>query len=104
MIDPKKKQMIEELIAHLEHSQGRDLAGLMDEAKAKPMDGLEPSGEASPLDVMGPDKDKDPALEVSKVSVIPGADEADKSLDPMASPGEDEPSDEELAEMLKRFL
>jgi hypothetical protein len=94
-MDQRKKQLIEELIAHLEDSQGGDLAALMEESKPKPMEGLEAGGEV----------EKPEGVSIEKVE-IEAKPEGEEPIAPEASesPTAPEMSDDELAELLKKYL
>ncbi len=110
MHDPKKLKLIEELISHLEGSQGNDLGALVEESRKPKMDMSsgdsevdefgKPKGVAiEKVSVMKPEGDSDAALEKG-MPELGSAGMADK---PMGDSG-DEMSDEELAELLKKYL
>ena len=90
MIDEKKKQLIEELIAHLEGSQADDLMGLVEKHK-KPAIAIDI--EAKPI---GSDAKMDEAMGIKDSA----------SEESAESPSEEsaEMSDDELASLLKEYL
>ncbi len=91
-----KLKLLGELLDHLSQSQGGDLKSLMDE-EAKP-----PEEEVSPLE-----EGKPKGIEVAKVSVLgkPKSfdDQAGEAMDQAVPPKEDEPTDEELEELLRKL-
>lgn len=101
MID-RTRQLIEELLEHLNNSQGDDLHSLV-QASKKPMP-------ADPVE-----SDKPDGLAIEKVSVmgkpVDGCDDdskmmADLGIKPGADDGaqEDDMSDDELKELLAKYL
>jgi hypothetical protein len=104
----KKKQLVEELLAHLDESQGGDLAGLVEGAKPKavsiekidvmpkhPMDtkvddAIDHIGK-SPLS--GDESAEDPAEEASESPAMEASEDSGEQM-----------SDEELKELLQKYL
>lgn len=97
-----KMKVLEEILSHLDDSQGGDLKSLMDMPAESPEGAI--AGADSSEEIPG----KPQGMSVEKVSVMGG--EKDPSMDDMADSGvpadagmpkEDDMSDEELEEMLR---
>lgn len=116
-MNPMKLKLIEELLSHLSDSQGSDLKSMLDESKKPMMEEDEESeglphemAEAKPkglkiesIEVMKKpkrfdDQANEAIAEISKKPEMPMEEEA-SSL-----PGEEEMSDDELSELLKKYL
>lgn len=99
----KKKQLIEELIAHLEGSQADDLMSLIQSKKPPEMDIPGKGISVEKIDVMKPkggmmDGESEPGEDPKEESLESPAQES-------AEPGEGaEMSDDELASLLKEYL
>ncbi len=102
MLD-RKKQLIEELIQHLEGSQGDDLMNLVNKSKGglEDMPGVKPKGiSVEKIDVMKPHAGLEDSPE-EEASETPGE---EQSEDAGGMGGDDEMTDQELAELLKEFI
>lgn len=97
-MDAMKLQLLEEILEHLSSSQGNDLKSLLDESKKPPMemgmDGKPKGLEVEKVSVMGrPDMDPDEKMKMDM-------DSSDVSQDP----GEEDMTDDELQELLGKYL
>lgn len=115
MMDDRKKQLIEDLISHLEGSQSDDLMGLINKSKPPGMDDAMPPDakgiSVKKIDVIGKPEGGDYDSKVNDaISGIgkEGSPEEEASESPMEEakePGEgDEMTDDELAQLLKEYL
>lgn len=123
MLDPIKQKLVDELIAHLEDSQGGDLANLMEESRnPKPTEGHGDMDPAKAIEDATQDGDENasahlaPAgVKIDKVSIMKdkskmdgdeaGEDPAEEASEsPEEESKEDDMSDEELEELLKKYL
>lgn len=105
-----KKQLLDEVLEHLAGSQGKDLKSLLDEDRnpKPPIEGS-PEEEAleNPSDEAAEDgKPKGIAIEKVKVMGKPTSfnDDAKDALDAKGLSGDQEISDSELEELLKKYL
>lgn len=109
-MDMNKLKVIEDLIEHLSGSQGMDLKSLLDESR-KPkeaeleLEGEDPKGlKVESVEVMGKPKNFDDQANeaISAQSEKPGMElESGKTS---AMPGEEEMTDDELQELLGKYL
>lgn len=115
-----KMKILEELLSHLDDSQGGDLKSLLDQGKNPPMDPLkDDDGDDDSLDSIGKDPSDPEGLKMKSVEVIgkPKSfdDKAggaiadisgDKSDNPLtgSSGGDSEMTDDEFEELLKKQL
>lgn len=110
-MNPMKMKLIEELMSHLDSSQGGDLKSMMDMDKNKAGVGADPLGEEEEMDEMGKPK----GIMVKKVSIMGKKPEMEEGslgkmgheMNDVAGVGEspeEEMSDDELSELLKKVL
>lgn len=109
-----KMKLLDELLSHLDGMQGNDLKSLLDEHNKPPVDESVPEDSEMPdemKDAMGKPKGiKVESVEImkpkSKDDVIDEVTKPDGmgSEDTSKAPGEDEMSDEELQELLKKLI
>lgn len=124
MILDKKRQLIEELLSHLDHSQGMDLGKMIDASKNSPtedmgMDGKPKALSIEKIEVMKPKGEHDSKVDDAISSLSKGGspegspeEEALESPEEEAKepeePGEENDheklTDEELAELLKQYI
>jgi|SRR6478609_5139084 len=101
-MDPLKLKLINELMDHISTSQGGDLKSMLDEAKMAKEKPMNPLDEAT----------KPKGLAIEKVSVLskpkPEIEDLQKKPSPFgdstASDSEPEMSDDELKELLAKYL
>lgn len=95
-MDPRKLSLLEEILSHLKDSQAGGLKSLLDEEN-KP---------ALPEGVDGEEALETPGEESleDKISSLDKPEIEDKAQNPDLIPGEEEMSDDELSELVKKFL
>jgi hypothetical protein len=110
-----KQKILDELMEHLSNAQGGDLKSMLDESK-KPSLEMEGMGEGKPkglkiesVELMGKPK---ASMHDDKVNEAIEEATGKKKMDPMSLeeegeskiPGEEEMSDSELEELIKKYL
>lgn len=101
-MDPRKMQILEELIEHLGGKESAKFKSALDEERnPKPLEEEKPEG--MEIEIVGKPEGKDAELEAAIKRHGGGLGE-DESPVMEASEGEDEMSDEELKEMLEKYM
>ncbi len=100
----RTKQLIEELISHLDMAQGDDLMGLINKSKA-PAPGMDEAGQPKGISIAKIDVEKPEGNFDDKVnSAIGEAPKAEGLESPSQEAGEGEMTDQELSDLLKEYL